>query len=153
MTEPPPDISASTHRQLAVAAYNRAWELIDQPQRTDTERHAMLHAAFASRYHWEFIGGDEERAVGDWQIARVAGLAGLPQLALRYAQSAVDIALEHGWSGWRLASAYEGMARAHSVAGDRAERDRYVALAEEELATICDAEDRELIESQLATVP
>ena len=45
------------------------------------------------------------------------------------------------------------MARAHAVAGHDQERDQWAADARATLAGVDDDEDRELIESQLATVP
>ena len=146
---PPPD----WHRQVAAETFNRAWDLIELPQRSRAEQDEMLRTAFASRHHWEQVGGDAERATGDWQIAHVASLLGLSDLALRCARSALDIAEARGWTGWRLASCHEGMARAYSAAGDRAARDRHVALARAALRDADDPGDRELIESQLATVP
>jgi hypothetical protein len=140
-------------RRAAVDAFNEAWALIDLRERTEADDRALLAAAFASRYHWERVGGDEERAIGDWQIAHAASLMGLPDLALRFAVSALATVEANGWTDWRLASMYEGMARAHAAAGDAAERDRYAALAREVLATVEDAEDRDLIESQLSSIP
>jgi hypothetical protein len=141
------------HRQQATSAYNRVWQLIEEGERSADRDEEMLRTAFASRYHWEQVGGDEERAVGDWQIAHVASLLGLADLALRYATAALTRTQACGGTGWLLASALEGMARAHAVAGDRAERDRYMALARAALATEDDAEDRAIIESQLETIP
>ena len=54
---------------------------------------------------------------------------------------------------WLVASTQEGMARAHAVAGHEEERDRWAAEARSTLEDVDDTEDRELIESQLATVP
>ena len=152
MSESDP-LSPELHRRLAVAAFNRTWELVDATDRDRADDDEMLRTAFASRYHWEHIGGDAERATGDWQIAHVASLMGLADTALRFARSSLDRAETAGFTGWRLASAREGMARAMAAAGDRAGRDRYVALAREALREETDYEDRELIESQLATVP
>ncbi len=144
---------AAGRRREAIAAFQRAWELIDSPERTPSDDSEMLAAAFASRYLWETVGGDEQRAVGDWQIAHVASLLGNADLALERAKLALDRVVQNGWTDWRLASCYEGMARAEAVAGNGPERDRWVALAREVLAGLDDEEDRELIESQLATVP
>jgi len=143
----------AARRLEAVAAFKRAWELIDSPERTRSDDSEMLAAAFASRYLWETVGEDEQRTVGDWQIAHVASLLGNADLALEWAKLAFDRVVENGWTDWRLASCYEGMARAEAVAGNGTERDRWVALAREALAGIDDQEDRELIESQLASVP
>jgi hypothetical protein len=142
------------HREDAVTAFNRAWELIETEGRTRAQDREMLSAAFASRYLWDLAaGGDQEYAVGDWQIAHVAALLGLAELSLRFAGAALATAEENGWSDWRLASMLEGMARACAAAGDAAGRDRHAALAREVLATVDDAHDRELIAGQLDSIP
>jgi hypothetical protein len=141
------------HRQVAVDSFNAAWELIDLPARTPAQDRELLELAFTSRFHWGVVGGDEEHMVGDWMIAHVASLEGLGELAHRYASTALDTAREHGWDDWRLASMLEGMARASAAIGDDPGRDRYAAEARRVLATLDDTNDRELIASQLASIP
>jgi len=152
LTEETRGEDVDARRQEAVAAFNRAWELIDSPQRSNDDDAEMLTSAFVSRYLWDSIGGDEQRAVGDWQIAHVASLLGHSELALSFASRALGRVLRNGWTDWRLASCYEGMARAQASAGNDRERDRWVGLAREALAGIDDEEDRDLIASQLASV-
>jgi len=139
-------------REHGKALFNAAWDLIDQPSRTADEDVELLLRAAASRWHWGQAGGPEEVATGDWQVAHAASLLGLGDLALLFARRNLDAATAHGWTGWRLASAHEGMARACAVAGDRDARDRHVAEAERALAAEPDAESRDLIASQLATI-
>ncbi len=141
------------HRRIAVEAFNEAWALIDLPHRTEAQERALLATTFASRYHWETAGGPEQWAIGDWQIAHVASRIGIPDLALRFATSALRTVESNAWTDWRLATVYEGMARAHAAAGDQPQRDRYAGMARDVLATIDDVEDRALIESQLASIP
>ena len=43
---------ATWQKRFAVACNNRAWALIEQPQRTPAETHEMLHAAHAAAWHW-----------------------------------------------------------------------------------------------------
>jgi hypothetical protein len=47
----------------------------------------------------------------------------------------------------------EGMARASAAIGDDHGRDRYAAEARRVLETVEDKEDRELIASQIASIP
>jgi hypothetical protein len=54
---------------------------------------------------------------------------------------------------WDLAAAHEALARASATAGDREGARRHVELARAALAAIADDEDREHIESDLATIP
>jgi hypothetical protein len=147
------ETSADEHRRHGVALFNGAWELIDARSRTPDDDVEMLLRAAASRWHWGRIGGPEELATGDWQVAHVASLLGLADLARLFARRNLDIALAHGWSGWRLASAHEGMARAYAVSGDADGRARHVEQATAALEDEPDDESRDLIESQLASVP
>ena len=146
-------VADAWHRTFAVAAFNRSWDLIDKADRSPAEDAELLTAVFASRFHWEPIGDDENKAVGDWQIAHAASHLDLPQIALTFATSALERAQAAGRTDWLLASCYEGVARAHAIAGDRDERDRYVELARAVLAGVDDPDDRDLIESQLSTIP
>ena len=54
---------------------------------------------------------------------------------------------------WLVASTLEGLARAHAVAGHDEERDAFAADARSVLEAVDDDEDREIVESQLATIP
>jgi hypothetical protein len=74
-------------------------------------------------------------------------------MATRYASAALDTCRANGWDDWRLASMLEGMARAAAAIGDDHARDCYAAEARRVLETVEDKEDRELIASQLASIP
>ena len=74
-------------------------------------------------------------------------------MALKYATRALATAEAEGWDDWRRASMLEGMARAHAAVGDAAGRAAFVDQARAAVEAIADPEDRELIASQLATVP
>jgi len=146
------EASAEWHRTFATAAFNRSWDLIDQPDRTSDDDAELLRTVFASRFHWEPIGNDENKAVGDWLIAHAASHLQLPQIALTYANAALERTVAAGRTDWLLASCHEGVARAHAVAGNAGERDRNIGLARAALDNVDDPEDRELIESQLDTI-
>lgn len=147
------DAERDAHRKFAVECFNGAWDLIDKPDRTPDDDAEMLQRVFASRWHWGFVGGVEQTATGDWQIAHVASLLGYGWMAQQYAQRAFDACEREGWTDWRRASMLEGMARAAAAAGDGDAHVKYYALATEAIAAIPDEEDRALIASQLATVP
>jgi len=151
---PQPSDDASTwHRIFAASSFNQAWDLIEATDRDAEDDAAMLAATFASRYHWEVVGTDENRVVGDWQIAHIASLLGYAPLALAFARAALDLAVEQGFEGWRLASCHEGMARAHACAGNDSERDRHVRTARVLLDNVDDPGERSLVEAQLESVP
>jgi hypothetical protein len=146
--------SDEVHRVIGVDRFNATWDLIDLGGRRSADDDVeMLLSAMTSRWHWGRVGGPEEMATGDWQIAHAASLLGLGDLAVLFASRNLAVAEAQGWSGWRLASAHEGMARASAVAGDATGRARHVAAAEAALADEPDAEESNVIAEQLATIP
>jgi hypothetical protein len=147
------DAEIAWHATFAKNLFNHSWDLLEKPGRTDLEDHEMLHAAFASRYHWGVVGTEENWVLGDAHISRVAAHLNHTALALHYATRALEATLAHGWRDYRLASAYETMARAQSAAGNSAERNRYLALARGALALIDDPDDLRIITEQINSVP
>ncbi|MDP9100657.1 MAG: hypothetical protein M3N21_00680 [Actinomycetota bacterium] len=143
----------SDHAEHGKDFYNETWELIDLPTRRPDQDRLMLATALASRRHWEEAGGMLERVVGDWQVAHVASLTGHASLALEFAQAAVARAETADLPTWVVASAYEGLARAHATAGDGKARDLAAARCRELLEAVEDEEDRQLVAGQLAAVP
>ena len=151
--QPSPEEVADWDRAFGAAGFNATWEYIDKTDRSDDDDLEMLLSAAASRWHWGRAGGEEQLATGDWQIAHVLSLAGAGALALRFARRSLAAAQAGGWTGWRLASAHEGMARAAAAAGDAAGRDAHAAAAQAALDAEPDDEERAVIARQLASVP
>ena len=76
-------------RALAMDLFNETWTLLETEDRTSDQSERMIHAAHASRYHWEQVGGPEQLAVGDWQISRVYSVLGRPEPALHHANESL----------------------------------------------------------------
>jgi hypothetical protein len=145
---------AVNHRKLAVGYFNATWDLIDLTERTAAQDRDMIGIALTSRQHWVEAGGsDENLAVADWQVAHAASLARFGEVAVSFAQAAVDRADSSDVPTWLKASTHEGLARANAALGDKVGYDREVAIARALLETVSDREDRELVESQLASIP
>ena len=148
-------IDAAAHRQLGVTLFNQVWQLLEAEQRTDEQDDEMLHAAHASRLHWARSAAPDlpqRVAVGEWQCSRVYAVLGRAEPALHHARRCLAMAEAGGLEDWVLASACEAMARAAMVAGDQAGVEKWRARAWEAVAAISDEEDREVIESDLATL-
>jgi hypothetical protein len=137
-------------RQIAVDLFNHCWTLLDRDRRSRDEDDEMLHAAHASRFHWGRVGGPENRSRGEWQCSRVYCVLGRAEPALHHARRCLELCEEHGLTDWDLAFAYEALARAHRVAGDDAEAERFRGLAR--TVPIAEADDRELLEADLASI-
>ncbi len=145
-------LDPADERRLAVGLFNHVWTLMEMPDRTAEQTDEMIHAAHASRYHWGVIGKPENRARGEWQVSRVYAILGRGEPATWHARRCLEICQENGIGDWDLAFAYEALARAARVSGDPEGRERYLAKAREAGDQVKDAEDRQLLESDLATV-
>jgi DNA-binding transcriptional MerR regulator len=157
VSRPPvaPDLDQATRRALAVGLFNYTWTLLENPKRTPEQDDEMIHAAHASRYHWGEIGDAVNLARGEWQVSRVYSVLGRGEPAIYHARRCLEIneANGSGREDWELGSAYEALARAYAVAGDRTASDEWRARATAELAGIAEAEDRQILEQDLATLP
>jgi len=89
----------------------------------------------------------------DWQIEHVASVLGHADLALRWAERALERAIQNGWTDWRLASCYEGWLGPTRPAGNGRGTGPLGGAGSRVLDGLDDADDRELIASQLASVP
>jgi hypothetical protein len=140
------------HRKLAVDLFNLTWSLLDKKDRTLDEDDKMVHAAHASRFHWGQIGTPLEFERGEWQISRVYSVLGRGDPALYHAKRCLDICRKNNIKDFDLAFAYESMARAHSIVGNRIECEKYTKLAKEAAEDISKKEDKDYFLSEIGTV-
>lgn len=82
---------ANTHRRLAAHLFNLVWTLMEKPDCTQAENDTMLHAAHASRYHWEQVGTTVNLAWGGWQVSRVYATLRRVEPAGFHAQRCLEI--------------------------------------------------------------
>ncbi len=137
-------------RSLGVDLFNRAWELMELADRTPEQVDELLHTAHASAYHWRQVGQPENFARSEWQCSRVYSVLRRAEPALWHARRCLAICEQHGIEDWDLAFAYEALARASGLAGQREESQRYLSLARE--VAIAEDEDREHLEKSLASI-
>jgi DNA-binding transcriptional MerR regulator len=142
-----------SERQLAADLFNLVWMLLEQTGRTIEDDDRMVHAAHASRYHWGQVGGPEQLAIGEWQCARVYSVLGRAEPALHHARRCLEIATAGAVPDWMIASAHEGLARAYAIAGQRESALASRAAAEAALAKVTDAEDRQVVQDDIASLP
>jgi hypothetical protein len=151
--ESPSVASTGDERELARTLFNQTWVLLEQESRSPEEDDRMIHMTHASRFHWDNVGTDQNRAIGEWQCSRVYATLGRPEPAMYHAQRCLTYSDRPGAQPWLLASAYEGLARAQAVAGDleaaRDSRSRAIALLE----TVGNPKDRAPVQTDIDTLP
>jgi DNA-binding transcriptional MerR regulator len=156
LEHPMPDTdieNVTDERRLAAALFNATWTLMEKEDRTRDEDDAMLHMAHASRHHWGQIGTPTNFGRGEWQCSRVYAVLGRSEPCLHHAQRCLDICQENGIADFDLAFAYEALARGHAVAGDTAQARACTELALAAAEDITGDDDRELVLSDLESIP
>jgi hypothetical protein len=148
----PTSIDATQQRQLAVDLFNGVWRLLEKPDRTPEDDDRMLHAAHASRYHWEAVGEPVNLVRGEWQCSRVYAMLGRAEPALHHARRSLKLCEANGIGGFDLAFAYEALARAHAIAGDQQQASEFLRLARSAGERIAEGDDRELFLNDLASI-
>jgi hypothetical protein len=146
-------LDRETERRLAAGLFNDTWRLLDLPKRRPEQDDEMIHAAHASRYHWGNVGEPVTHARGEWLCSRVYAVLGRAEPAMWHAHRCLELLNEFGGAeDWDEAAACEGLARAYSIAGDKAQKDAWLARAREALKAIASPDDRQPIEDDLKTI-
>lgn len=114
-----------------------------------------MDTAHASAWHWRQVGDAANAARGHWLCSRVYAVLGRGEPAVHHAVRANEIVAAggEGVEDWDAAAAAEAMARALAVSGDRDGAAEWKVRASSALAAVADAEDRTVIEGDLATIP
>ena len=148
-----PVADAATHRALAVSLFNNVWPLMERSGRSPDENDEMLHMAHASRYHWALVGTAANLARGEWLCSRVYAVLGRAEPSLYHAGRMLELCTEHGIGDWDLAFGYEALARAHAVAGNAVAAREATVHALRAAEEITHDHDRDLLLSDLETIP
>jgi hypothetical protein len=144
--------SEEEHKKFAVGLFNLTWSLLDKKDRTREEDDKMIHAAHASRFHWGEIGTPVHFERGEWQISRVYSVLKRSEPALYHAQRCLEICKENNIADFDIAFAYEALARAYAVAGQKTECKKYIELAEKAGEQIKEKGDRDYFLGELKTI-
>jgi hypothetical protein len=90
---------------------------------------------------------------GEWQCSRVYATLGRSEPALFHAERALAVCEANDIGDFDLAFCYEALARAHAVAGEADESRRWRRRGLEAVNNVADADDREILVADLASVP
>lgn len=130
---------------------HRVWELLDKGDRAPAEDEEMIHAAHASLYHWLSAGTAVHHQRGEWLVARVYTVLGISSEALRHAERCLVLTHDNPqlMADFDRAYAYESVARAQALAGNRQAAETYRELARAAGEQIADKEDRQIFTTDL----
>jgi tetratricopeptide (TPR) repeat protein len=140
-------------RELAATLFNATWVYLELDDRNVYDDDAMAHVAHASAHHWRQVGVPMNFARSEWLCSRVYAVLGRVEPCRHHAQRVLDICTEHELRDFDLAFAYEALARASAVAGDAEQARSYTEQALAAAQDIEEDDDRELLLSDLETIP
>jgi hypothetical protein len=141
------------HRKFAAEFYNLVWKLLGKKKRTAEEDEKMLHAAYASLFHWSFVGTAINLQRGHWMVSHVYAVLNRAEPALYHAKKCRKLTKENKFKDFDVAYAYEAMARAYALSGGSFEYKKYMQRAKEAGEKIKNKEDRELFFKDLESSP
>ena len=149
MSDKPDFDPAVVHRYFSATCFNKTWEFIDNPKRTPEEDMTMLQASMASLWHWAQREDAtlQNLSVGNWQVSRVYALLGQADNARRYAGASLKLA--EGLRPFYIAFAYEALARAEMVAGNKVKVQEYLDKALALAEKVEDEEDKQMLMGDL----
>jgi hypothetical protein len=150
INDPGADDIARWHRTFAARAFNEAWAFLDTDELTREKEEEMLATTFAQRYHWYSVGTERNMAIADWQVSRVAAVLGYEDLARRFGERSLEIAVEYSLDPFVEGFAHEAIARAAAIVDDIETFTEHLELARAALAAVEDDEDREILQADLA---
>lgn len=141
--------SEQAHKQFSTHCFNLVWDLIEKTHRSPEENDRMVHLAHASLWHWTQRSDctDKNVSIGYWQLSRVYSLLGEASSALKYAQRCMELtpAGEAFYQGY----AYEALARAALVVGDREEAQRRLSEARQYADSVSDGSEKQMLSDDL----
>ena len=153
VSDPTPEETASWHRTMGPMLFHHTWDLLDRGDaRTAEDEELMLAATLGQRYHWYAVGSALNRAIADWQVARVAAVLGYADLAERFGRLSLAMCDEHDLPAFYRGYAHEALARAADVMDDHRTRDQHVLAARALLPLVDDDQERSMLDADVRIV-
>ncbi len=142
------------HAYFAKHCFNKTWDMIDRPERSESEEDEMLQLCLASLWHWTQREDCTitNLSIGYWQAARVFALLRQADNARRYANLSLEAASKEGVEPFYRGYAHEALARAEMVAGNVPGMEEHRARAEQIAATLPNSEEKQQLTQDLSTI-
>lgn len=137
--QPDFDLEAA-HQYFSALCFNSAWDLIDNPDRTPEEDEDMIRLGMAAMWHWMQRPDCTKKnlSIGYWQLSRIYAILRQADNARYYGQRCLDVSQDKDIPPFYLGYAYEALARAESVAGERARMKAYISQAQQAAEKVTD---------------
>jgi tetratricopeptide (TPR) repeat protein len=138
-----------SHFYFATDCFAECRKLLEKTNRTPEEDELLKHLAHTSLYHWLQVGTIKDFQRCEWMLARIYTVLESKAKALHYAQRCLELTQRHDLKDTFLAYAYESVARAYALTGDKVMCDKYYALAEDAGKQIVEEDDKKIFFDEL----
>ncbi|MFW9794665.1 MAG: hypothetical protein ACFFEE_10210 [Candidatus Thorarchaeota archaeon] len=140
------------HKKIAIKANGGVWSVLDKTSPSEEELDEALEMAFTSLYHWRKIGKPINIARGEYMISRVYSDMGKGDAALFYAERTLKLTEEADEKAdFDMGFAYEVLAKAYSVKGDKDNCKKYKEMSQKVIDTLGE-EDAKISQGELDKV-
>ena len=140
---------AEFHKKIAIKTNGGIWSVLDKTSPSKEELDGALEMAFTSLYHWKQIGKPINIARGEYMISRVYSDLGKGEVALHYAERTLKFTEEaEGKADFDIGFAYEVLAKAYSVIGDKDNCEKYKVMSQKVIDTLGE-EDKKISQGEL----
>ena len=142
------------HNYFSSVCFNRAWELADKEDRTLEEDEEMIQLSLVSAWHWSQRDDQSSTnlSISFWQISRVYSILGEAENAGKYGQLCLNVSMRDEVRSFYLAYAYESLARAEGIAGNREKMLDYVRKSRETIERVIKDEEKKMIGDDLESI-
>jgi len=141
------------HTYFSTDCFNRTWDNMDKNGgRSIEENMEMLHTAIASVWHWSQREDvtPQNLSVGYWQVSHVYCLIRQPNNARRYGLLSLQYAKD--LSPFYRGYAYETLARAEMINGNRVIMLTHLDKAREMAGQVEDEKEKQRLLKELETI-
>ena len=126
----------------------------DEEQRTPEDDEQMIRLSHASHFHWTQRPDytTTSASIGYWQTSRIYAILDQAENAMRYGNLCLEASQAEGVPPFFLGYAYEALARAAAVSGNRQEMDDYLDKAKDTAKHIEKVDERKMLVDDLQTI-
>ena len=142
----------NAHNFFSAYCFNKAWELMEKADRTPEEDEQMILLNQTSLWHWMQREDckDANLSIGYWQASRIHSILGRAEDAKHYGQICLQKSQDE--TPFLLAYAFEALARAEKVSGNRLMAAKYRAEATRLAELVEEADDKKMLLADLAAI-
>lgn len=145
----------TAHRYFSSTCFNLAWDLMDKPERTPEEDEEMLCRGMASLWHWKQRPDQTATnlSVGYWQLSRIYALLGQAVISRHYGLRCLEVIQGDEVPPFFRGYAYETLARAEAMAGNKDKVEEYLRLAHKMADQVKDSKAKKQLLEDLESIP